>query len=792
MPSFPDFIQSLMKALRTYQLYGPSHPHWAQSLDLLDEGYAAFLGGRAQVQIATRHGRIFVDKVQEDVQNLQVKALATLLEDRQVHAILLYPGATAEELQSLLALLSLKPFQVREAGGAPKILQDRQVTHLRILATRLEEVTEAGEVVATLLETLTQVTGGRPHTRAADFAPSWPEPLPPALDPVEPRPPAPAPAGLGKPGGPLAPAGGSGTGEGRAGTAELAARLRDYFLSLGPGLGATADLSGFGNFLQQAGLDRQGAQPVTQGAVSQAFSSLDTEQRMGLFRSVGSVGSGQLRQLFGRLAAHQGVDSLVDLYQRGALSDEDLGEAAVALKRLSPNPSQWTAHLVDALRNKGMSDTQLAELVEVLTWDGLSLEQKLAKLMEGQLLFEMPVAKVLAFLRELLEAGRQKDFLRLLNRFAMGLASPAVARRAAVAKAFEAIADWADIPGMPAAVMKELMEILARAYGREKDPEVHRWFSLGVEHLLWFWVQEGSPERAEALFAELQDIVTELSLPAPWKEQATQDLLGRLGSPERIEQVLLQLFQLDREAAAVRVHPYLRMLGSRASNHLVERLWEEKDRGRRGRLLEALKDCGQTAEAPLLESLRSSEWFVVRNALVILGEIASPESLPALLATLKHADPRVVRAAVLAVGRLGGRQAEAALIPLVAHRDPATQMEVLFALADMKAKNAVPALAELCRPRSRLKPAQERVREKAVEILGKLGSPTAIPALEALLVRRKGFFGESREPAPIRILAFRALLALGTADALRAADLALSVEPPGEERDAFMAGLDEI
>jgi HEAT repeat protein len=439
-----------------------------------------------------------------------------------------------------------------------------------------------------------------------------------------------------------------------------------------------------------------------------------------------------------------------------------------------------------------MSDTQLSELVEVLTWDGLSLEQKLGKLMEGQLLFELPAAKVLAFLRELLEAGRQKDFLRLLNRFAMGLAFPAVVRRAAVAKAFEAIADWVDIPGMPAPVMKELMDILARAYSREKDPEVHRWFSLGVEHLLWFWVQEGSPERAEALFSELQDIVTELSLPAPWKEKATLDLLGRLGSPERIDQVLLQLFQLDREAAAVRVHPYLRMLGSQASNHLVERLWEEKDRARRGRLLEALKDCGQTAEAPLLESLKSSEWFVVRNALVILGDIASPESLPDLLATLKHPDPRVVRAAVLAVGRLGGRQAEAALIPLVSHRDPATQMEVLFALADMKAKNAVPALVELCRLRGRLKPAQERVREKAVEILGKLGSPTAIPALEALLVRKKGFFGESREPAAVRILAFRSLLALGMAEALRAADLALSVEPPGEERDAFMAGLDEI
>jgi len=74
-----------------------------------------------------------------------------------------------------------------------------------------------------------------------------------------------------------------------------------------------------------------------------------------------------------------------------------------------------------------------------------------------------------------------------------------------------------------------------------------------------------------------------------------------------------------------------------------------------------------------------------------------------------------------------------------------------------------------------------------VETLGSLGSPSAIPALEALLVRKKGFFTENREPAAIRMLAFRALLTLGLPESQQAADRVLSQEPAGDEREAFQA-----
>ena len=61
-----------------------------------------------------------------------------------------------------------------------------------------------------------------------------------------------------------------------------------------------------------------------------------------------------------------------------------------------------------------------------------------------------------------------------------------------MASSFEKIADWADIPGMPPPLMEELMGILSRAFGREKDPEVHAFISRAAEHILWFWVEDGN------------------------------------------------------------------------------------------------------------------------------------------------------------------------------------------------------------------------------------------------------------------------------------------------------------
>jgi HEAT repeat protein len=761
-------------ALKACRLYGVAHPRYLQVLSGLEGGYQRFLEGKAQVQIAARSGKIFVDKMIEDAQNLQVKVLASELEERGVHALLLYPGATREELQALINIMCMKPGQIRELGGAKKLLEEKSVQRIRILAVRLEDVSESGEISVALLESVAGFMSGMP--KMGGQSPSAPGERVLKL-PEAPSLPSPAAA-----------SGGRQAGDPNS----MAAQVRAYFLAAISAGGAAPDLAGFGSLLQGLGMDQQGVQPGTQGAVRQSLASLAPEQQVELFRGAAQMRSGPLRNLFSRLASTMAIPSFAASFAHGSISPEHVAEIAEQIRPLASNLGQFAEQLVDALQREGLSQGQLRELVDILTWESLPMDAKLTKLLEGNRIFEMPVEKVLAFLRELLEAGRNQEFLRVTRHYANGLVAPAVARRVVVAKGFEKISDWVDIPGMPSGLIDELMERLSLVYGREKDPEVHQWISKAVEHILWFKVESGDPARAYALFGELQDVVTEVSLPAPWKIQATEELLSRLGAPDRINKVLAQLFTLDRQDAAARIHPYLRMLGPSAANYLVERLADEPDRVRRAHLLEALKSCGQVAEVPLLESLKSDEWFVVRNSLIVLAEIAGPGRLGELIPLLGHPDHRVVGAAIRTVGRIGGRSAESALVPLLFHRDPSTQMEALFILGEMKSKQAVPALLDLVKnSKGKARPEQEKVREKAVELLGQLETASVVPTLEELLIRRRSFFRETKEPLSMRLAALRALIGLNAMEAQEAVRRVLEAEPRGPEKDALNAALTE-
>ncbi|HJW72076.1 MAG TPA: HEAT repeat domain-containing protein [Geothrix sp.] len=796
MASFYEFFMTFQRALKALQLYTPGHPRHQESITALHHAYGQFLQDRNQVQIATRNGRLFVDRQMEDIDNLQIRAMARAFEERSIYAMTLFPGASPQELTALLSALNMKPAALRAAGGAKKLLEDQGVTQIRILAARLEDVSEAGEVAAALLESV----GGLPGTSGAggdslgriQLAP-WPSPTIPG------RPGSPGNGSGSDPG--FGPGRGSGAQPGTrilAGVPQpgrntsqdmgtVVGQVQAFLSSLHGGSHAPMDISGFGGFLEGMGLDRQGNQPNTQGVIMKAVSSLENAPMLGVLQGAADLRPGPLRALFGRLSSTIAAPGLATAFSQGAMSPQQLMETADRLRTLAPSPQTFVKQLEEALRQQGMSEKELGELVDILTWESRPTEERVKALLQGQRIFEMPVDKVLAFLRELLEAGRNTEFLRLMRHYATGLVVPAVARRLAVAQAFEKIADWVDMPGMPTGILDELMDLLTRGYGREKDPEVHQWFSKALEHIIWFWVESSEPQRACAIFEGLQDVVTELSLPAAWKEQATEDLRGRLGSPERVDKLLSLLFHLDRPAAAAQIHPILRILGTSAANHLTERLSQETDRSRRSRLLEALKACGQTAELPLLESLKSSEWFVVRNALIVLGEVAGPERVSDLLPYLNHADLRVETAAVRTIARLGGREAESALGHLLTTRtDAALLLEVLFLLGELKSRNSIPAILALIKTsKGRTRPGHDKVREKAVEVLGHLGSPAAIPELALLLHRQKGFFRDTKEPLPIRILALHALQAIGTPEALAEITRLLEAEPAGPEWDAL-------
>lgn len=774
MSVFLPFAQSFQAAVKAFQLYGPTHPRTVDALDAaLGATNALFSDGKG-CRIAVTGGRLYFGKERQNSQNLHISALLRQMEDRQINGFSLTPGVTPEELYSLTLLFTMKHAQIMEAGGPDKVLEDREVKNIKILQSRLEEVGEDEDLIsmqgaAQLMGQVAALGGMMGGGAAGDGSGSSEA------------------GGLPGPGGPGGGAGGEGgaSGSGSTGTFSVShsGLLKGFLAGLARGGMASADLTGLPAFLGEIGVEAGGSHVGEM--LFGAMQSLLPDQQVGMLRGISGLPSGPLRQALTQIAPSFLETSLGGAFAQGHTASEPLGQATKEVLSLASNPRNALQKALDSMRQQGMSEEQIHELTEIITWDSQPFEDRIEKLLQDQKIFEMPMEKVLSFMRELLEGGRTQDFLRLMKHYATGLHNPAVARRMQVAEGFEHIASWVDIPGMPEPLIEALLEILRIHYGREKDPQVHAWTAKSIENLLWHWVQSGDPNRAEREWEELTDTVTELSLPAPWKAQATANLLARLGNPERMEKVLSLLYLIDRDSAAKEIHPFLVMLGATSARYLAQSLAEEQDRSKRGRLLEALKAMGNAAVGPLQEALDSQEWFVVRNALNVLGEIGAPDMAPDLARVLKHPDLRVVKSAISALWKIGGRQAESLITAELRNPDPDTQMEALFCLGEMKAKNSALAIAELTKPAKLLQGnVSQKVRERAIEILGRLGTPFALDIF-ADLIKRKGFFGGSTEPFEIRAATARGLKAFGTPEAIGILAAAVQAEPKGAERRAL-------
>jgi HEAT repeat protein len=116
--------------------------------------------------------------------------------------------------------------------------------------------------------------------------------------------------------------------------------------------------------------------------------------------------------------------------------------------------------------------------------------------------------------------------------------------------------------------------------------------------------------------------------------------------------------------------------------------------------------------------------------------------------------------------------------------DGETMQEILFALGQLRSESSLPQVTELALDKRVL----ERLRIQALETLGHIASPKALPALQECM-RRKGFFSAG-ETTPIRMAAAKAMAALGTPAAHAALQKSMEAEPKGEERETLRRLLD--
>jgi len=782
---FPQLAQSLAVALKALQMYTAAHPRTQESLGAAQGVLHRWLDETERLQFVVSGAKAFVDGVIQDARNPHVALLVKLVSERGVSGFIFERGVVVEELLAFLQGLATKPARLEEMGGFDALLVASGVRCIRVSQTRYQEVQEGEEAPA--------------ETKALAFSPALPpqpasatpdnlvkvirEALMSALAKGSGR--RPEPAGFG------ANLGGSGTNPGISPGISLGTSPGPSPGMMGAedGLGFLqgfhpADLSNLGPLGYELGLGEGMPTPAQLGTLRQVLMGLSPEVQLNLLAGLGSLPERPaglalgVKALAGEILAVATSTSLAQgaswVQLRGPLQDilRPLAERDVMVRAL-------VAHL----RTSGQDASQAELILRHLEWEALSLEAKLLKVLEEGRLFELSLEQRLAFLRELLDLRRHSDFLRVLETLLDILRSERSDLRLKASQTLAGVARWAHDPGLPPGGEGPLAEGLRAHFAWEPEPSIHRFTVEGMESILAALVLRGDFQAAMTDLGELEGLCTFLEEQHPWRNDALARLRAALLRPELLDAVVARLFALEREQMIHELHPYLDFLGDPATRHLVARLGEENDRTRRGRLVEAVRSVGPVAIPVLMDALSSPAWYLVRNALTLLSDLGDAGCVPATVPLLRHPEPRVRRTAVRALWKLGGPVAEPHLLARMKDTDAETMQEILFALGQLRSEGSLAQVVELAQDKRVL----EKLRIQALETLALIASPKALPVLVDCL-RRKGFLGigvGSNESPAIRLAAARALVALGTPEALAALQRVVTSEPKGEEREAM-------
>ena len=176
--------------------------------------------------------------------------------------------------------------------------------------------------------------------------------------------------------------------------------------------------------------------------------------------------------------------------------------------------------------------------------------------------------------------------------------------------------------------------------------------------------------------------------------------------------------------------------------HWEKKLSSAKRPRDKARVLEELRESGKLTPAftPMLNAQLEKEKLAEARAGIarLLGMLKQPSSVGPLRAAIDFGNPdananAMNREIANALARIGDPQAIAPLLRLLGSRDPYTRIEVVSALGALRAKAAVEPLLEIT--------GDERVEpfilKKAIQALGDIGDPRAVPALVPLLFMEK-------------------------------------------------------
>ncbi|MEQ8329473.1 MAG: HEAT repeat domain-containing protein [Longimicrobiales bacterium] len=266
--------------------------------------------------------------------------------------------------------------------------------------------------------------------------------------------------------------------------------------------------------------------------------------------------------------------------------------------------------------------------------------------------------------------------------------------------------------------------------------------------------EEGAALRDAGMLDPLADAVERLALQSgDPPDEACVAMARQLLSPGVASRLAARLGAARDDARRAELLTLCRSMGHEMALAVSDALSDTTDRFARRSFVDAMVEMGPAAMGVVEEMVEDGRWFVIRNAVAILGEVGGERAVELITSSLAHTDARVRREALLSLAKVGGEDAGLLVYGMLEDPDADVRLAAAMAAGALKVERALKPLLVLLDEES-----DAEVVVGVLHALGQLGDPGAVNAIEKRAV--PSFF--SRPPTDVRIAAYRALLNIGT------------------------------
>ncbi len=174
------------------------------------------------------------------------------------------------------------------------------------------------------------------------------------------------------------------------------------------------------------------------------------------------------------------------------------------------------------------------------------------------------------------------------------------------------------------------------------------------------------------------------------------------------------------------------VVGKTMAYPLIQRLCIADSLQERKSIAGLLTRTGESGIPALLSMLKDERWYVVRNMVTILGEIASPSALRSLQTTAAHAEPKVRKEVIKSLLKISPQGAENTFVSMTSDPDDDVVRLAIHSLGSMRSKSAVRPLLEIVNESDPFLK-ELPLKKQAILAIGRIGEKQATESLTRLL-----------------------------------------------------------